>query len=103
MNITLKKTAASLTISAIALMGLSSASAGPVNVDVNVIVPGLYSPPQPVYVLPSPVYVEQSHVYIQERPAYVEHEDRYWDCKKDKCKQKKSKKEKHHKHDRDDD
>ncbi len=102
MKISLKKIVGGLTISVIALVSLS-ASAGPVNVDVHVVVPGVYQSPQPVYVLPSPVYVEQAPVYIQERPAYVEHEDWYWDCKKDKCKQKKSKKEKHHKHDRDDD
>lgn len=102
MKISLKKIVGGLTISVIALVSLS-ASAGPVNVDVHVIVPGVYQSPQPVYVLPSPVYVEQAPVYIQARPTYVEHEDWYWDCKKDKCKQKKSKKEKHHKHDREDD
>ena len=102
MKMSLTKIAGGLIIGVIALMSLS-ASAAPVNVDINVVVPGIYQAPQPVYVLPSPVYVEQAPVYIQQRPAYVEHEDWYWDCKKNKCKQKKSKKEKHNKHDRDDD
>ena len=102
MKMSLTKIAGGLIISVIALMSLS-ASAAPVNVDINVVVPGVYQAPQPVYVLPSPVYVEQAPVYIQQRPAYVEDGDWYWDCKKNKCKQKNSKKEKHNKHDRDDD
>ncbi|MEO5659173.1 MAG: hypothetical protein ABIQ90_05145 [Polaromonas sp.] len=101
MNISPTKIAGGLIISVIALMSLS-ASAGPVNVDINVVVPGVYEAPQPVYVLPGPVY-QAAPVYIQQRPAYVEQEDGYWECKKNKCKQKRYKKEKHHEHDRDDD
>jgi hypothetical protein len=95
MKINLKKVASGLTVSAFALVSMV-ACAAPVDVDVNVTVPGAYQPPQPIYVTPRPVYIE-------ERPVYVEHEDGYWDCKKDKCKQKKLKKEKRHKHDREDD
>ena len=101
MKISLKKIACDLSIGIVALVSLS-ATAGQVNVDVNVIVPGVYQAPQPVYVLPRPVYVQPRPVYIQEQPVYVQ-EERYWDCKKDKCKHKKYKEDKHQKHDRDDD
>jgi hypothetical protein len=67
------------------------------NVDINIGVPNIYAPPPPVIVQPRPVVV-------QPQPVYVEREDTYWDCKKDKCKEKKYKKHKHHKHrDHDDD
>ncbi len=100
MRIKVNKIACDLIISAVALVAFS-AGAAPINVDVNVITPGVDPQPQTVYVVPSPTYIEERRVDIQERPVYREHEGWYWDCKKDKCKQKKLKKEKHHKHDDD--
>ncbi|MFM9438095.1 hypothetical protein ACFDR9_005198 [Janthinobacterium sp. CG_23.3] len=110
MNINTKKIAATLMLGALVLVSYG-ALAAPVDVDVRIILPVA---PQPVYVAPAPVYVQerpiyvqqrpvyvqQRPVYVEQRPVYVEHDDRYWDCKKNKCKQKK---EKHHKHERDDD
>lgn len=96
----LKNIAGSVILGIAGLAGVT-AQAAPVNVDINVLVPGLYPAPQPVYVAPQPVYVQQRPIYLEQRPVYVQHDDWYWDCKKDKCKQKKEKKEKHHKHDRD--
>ncbi|HAT30654.1 MAG TPA: hypothetical protein DCW29_07305 [Janthinobacterium sp.] len=97
MKINIKKVAAALMVGALALISYC-ALAAPVDVDVRIVVPR-----QPVYVEPAPVYVQERPIYLQQRPAYVEHDDWYWDCQKDKCKQKRNKKEKHHKHDRDDD
>ena len=85
------------------LVGGSAMAAG---VDINVNLPGaypprVYVPTQPVYVRPVPVYVQQNPVLVYEQPAYMDRDDRYWDCKKDKCKLKKAKKEKHHHKDHD--
>lgn len=74
-----------------------------VDVDINIGVPGVYIPPRPVYVQPQPVYVQPQPVIVRTQPVYVEQDDKYWDCKKDKCKLKKYKKNKHHKHHDDDD
>ena len=100
MKCILKHIAVSLVIGVAGIAG-TTAHAAPVNVDINVVVPSLYPAPQPVYGSPQPVYVQQRPVYLEQRPAYVQHDDWYWDCNKNKCKQKKEKKEKHHKHDRD--
>ena len=101
MHTILKNVAGSLVLG-IAGLAAVAAHAAPVNVDINVLVPGQYQPPQRVYVAPQPVYVQQQRpIFLEQRPAYVQHDDWYWDCNKNKCKQKKEKKEKHHKHDRD--
>jgi hypothetical protein len=42
-----------------------------VDVDINVGVPGFYTP-QPVYVQPRPVYVDPRPVYVQPQPVYVQ-------------------------------
>jgi hypothetical protein len=108
-----------LALGASILLAAASAMAG-ANIDVQVNLPGAYSPPvvvqpapvyvqpRPVYVQPAPVYVQPAPVHVQPRtvvvapaPVYVERDDRYWDCKKDKCKRKKDKHHKHHHHDHD--
>ena len=71
------------------------------DVDINVLLPGAYQVPQPVYVAPQPVYVAPRQVIVQQQPVYVQREyrdDRDWQCKNDKCKYKKEKKEKKEKH-----
>ena len=94
--------AALLIASTTLLFAASPATSANVDVGINIGVP-VYVQPQPVYVQPRPVYVQPQRVIVESQPVYVERDDRYWDCKKDKCKEKKYKKEKHHKHDRGDD
>ena len=98
-----------LALGASLLLAAASAMAA-TNIDVQVNLPGAYAPP-PVVVQPAPVYVPPPRpVHVQPRtvmvapaPVYVERDDRYWDCKKDKCKYKKEKHHKHkHHHDHDD-
>lgn len=72
------------------------------DVDINVRLPGAYQVPVPVYVQPRPTYVLTRQVVIQQ-PVMIErenHDDRDWDCKKDKCKHKRHKEEKNEKHDK---
>ena len=94
-------------VNAAFLFAASPAISANVDIGINIGVPNVYVPPQPVYIQPQPVYVQPQPVYVQPQPVYVVRDDKYWDCKKDKCKEKKYKKEKkdkHHKHDdRDDD
>lgn len=101
------RVAAMLIASTTFLFAASPAISGNVDVGINIGVPNVYIPPQPVYVQPRPIYVQPQPVIVQSQPVYVERDDKYWDCKKDKCKEKKYKKEKkdkHHKnHDGDDD
>jgi hypothetical protein len=78
----------------------STASAMAADIDVNVNFPGVYQQ-VPVIVRPAPVYVQPRPVIVGGPPIYVERDDRYWDCKKDKCKVKKAKHHKHKDHDKD--
>lgn len=98
--------ARSTAIVVVSLASLSANAGTPINVDVNIGIPGAYPPPQPIYVVPppQPVYVQPRPVYLDQRPAYVVNDDWDWECNKhNKCKSKK-KKNKHHgnKHDHDD-
>jgi hypothetical protein len=95
--------AALLIASTTVLFAASPALSANVDVGINIGVPVYVEPPRPVYVQPRPVYIQPQHVIVETQPVYVEQDDRYWDCKNEKCKHKKNKKEKHHKHDRDDD
>ena len=98
MNNVIRIIAKATAIVAVSLAGLSAHAGTPVNVDVNIGLPGAYPPPQPVYIAPppQPLYVQPRPIYIEQRPAYVRHDDWYWDCNKhDKCKKKK---DKHHGH-----
>jgi hypothetical protein len=83
-----------------ALIFLGSASAMSAEIDVNVNIPGVYQQ-VPVIVQPAPVYVRPQPVLVVGQPSYVERNDRYWDCKKDKCKLKKAKHHKHKNHHKD--
>ena len=88
-----------IAIGALSLLAVGAPALG-ADVDINVQLPGVYQMPAPVYVQPQPTYVLPRPVIVQP-PIVVEREnrdDRYWDCKKDKCKYKKYKKEKHGKH-----
>ncbi len=87
-----------------ALFAMSSAplTVMAAGVDVNLIFPGAYPAPQPAFVQSQPVLIQSQPVIVRNQPEYVQEDDRYWKCKKDKCKLKKEKKEKrqkHHKHD----
>ncbi len=87
-------------VSASILFIVTAGSALAASVDVNINVPGAYSPvPQPVYVAPQRVYVAPQPTYVQPRPVYVRTDTRYVDCNKHgNCNGKKFKKAKHHKH-----
>lgn len=90
----------SLTVIAVSTLIAIGSSALAADVDINVHLPNVYQAPAPVYVQPQPIYVTPRPVIVQQ-PVMVEREDqdnRYWNCKKDKCKYKKFKKEKHGKH-----
>jgi hypothetical protein len=57
--------AAGLATGAVLLLASLPASAGGVDIGVNIGLPGVYQPP--VYVQQQPVYVQQRPVYVQER------------------------------------
>ncbi|MES2832442.1 MAG: hypothetical protein V4695_10655 [Pseudomonadota bacterium] len=77
---------------ACAMLVLCAGGVKAAGVDVNINLPGVYTPP------PAPVFVAPQPTYVQPQPVYVRTETRYVDCKNGKCKDKKYKKEKHHKH-----
>lgn len=79
---------------------LGSMSAMSADISVNVNIPGEYQR-VPVIIQPAPIYVQPQPVFVSGEPVYVERNDRYWDCKKDKCKSKKAKRHKHKDHDED--
>ena len=109
-----------LALGASLLLAAASAMAA-TNIDVQVNLPGAYSPPvvvqpapvyvpppRPVYVQPAPVYVQPAPVQVQPRtvvvapaPVYVDRDDDHWNCGKHKCKHKKDKHHKHKHHDHD--
>jgi hypothetical protein len=69
------------------------------DVDINIQVPGLYQPAQPVYQQARPVYVQPQPVFVHPQPMYVQRfEESEPHCKKGKCKWTKEKKHKHHGH-----
>jgi hypothetical protein len=96
MNKVINCVAKAAAIAVVSMASLAVNAGTPINVDVNIGVPGAYPPPQPVYVTPPPIYVQQRPVYLEQRPPYVVHDDWYWECNKhNKCKNKR-KKDKHH-------
>lgn len=67
------------------------------DVDINIHVPGLYQPAQPVYQQARPVYVQPQPVFVQPQPVYVQrYDESERHCKKGKCKWKKERRNKHH-------
>jgi hypothetical protein len=89
-------------LSCLLLSSIALAIAAPTfaaDVDININVPGLYQPAQPVYQQARPVYVQPQPVVVQPQPVYVQrYDDSEMHCKKGKCKWKHEKKHKHHKH-----